>query len=1855
MVYNPRKTASIMLLFVLFAGLLFPLLSPPVVEAAVPVINKSSPLKGGIGGGYIVEIIGTGFSAESIVRIDGKTARVIEFLPDVGSNPGRLRVEVPPGNSIGPKDVLILNPDMTWDLWEGGFEYLPGPVINYITPNSGQVGTEIEVRGSNFRLGDTVAVRIGGILTPLLPSKPFTDTSLWVAAPSGLTGTVSLEVAIVRDGTETDEKVRIPAGFTYTSEMSSPTITGLLPVNTGLTTGGQELTILGSDFRVAVGAPDPIFPRVYFGAQLAVITSINTGSITVLTPPNTAGAKNVLVVNPDGRNSNMVPFYYVIPEKETTIESVTPNFGSREGGTPITISLLNLPLLEFDPARPGEKYIQRMELTIGGIPAGEYPNPVSGELRVINSHTLEAITPGGSLGKQDVILWIVLNDDSTLQVVLTRGFEYRTPQSQPRVTAVNRLEVPLNQWVADQAEQLGPAEGPVFEQTPIIITGQDFRSPQEGETVRVLVGLDHATDVTVLSPRHIYAVVPVGQAPSVKDITVINPDGASFRARNAYTYRGGALRVDSVTPNFGPVSGGTEIVVRGANFRTDLATLVVLVGIVDADGSEHFEVARFKDPANKVEADGQGERMTVITPPYTQGWKSVRVRNIYGEYTKPNAFFYLPPVFNAPIITGLEPVQGPVTGGTTVVISGDNFATGAQVKFGSVTASAASTLVESLNRIRVVTPPSLPGWHGVTVVNPDGQEFTWWAPPQDANDPADPDAKGFFYYSAPVITSLDPNRGSTSGSGIIEINGSQFFPGIKVVFGKAGQAVHQEAPEVYLVNSGKLRVRLPATVTAASNVPVTVINRDGGSFTLEEAFSYVTATTLPQVERVVPDFGPVGGNIEVLITGQEFPPNPVVYFGWERVLQVVSASKTQLRVRIPSNLPGKYPVTVINPNNMGAGVLEDAFEYLPSLTSPAIQSVTPPRGSKDGGTYVTITGQNFWEGARVFFGPQEVPQDNVDFRSGTLLKVLTPPGELGSVDVRVVNPDGGSALKRDAFTYMSPSDDYLPTVTSIEPNRGTTGGGTFVTIKGDNFWKDVQVFFSGLPALKVVRVDRETITLETPPHPPGRVEVTVANQDGGVITVMDGFEYMVPGSSPVITSIDPAVGMAGAETLVTISGGDFRSGLKVLFGGIPGRVASISYDTILVYTPQHAKGRVDVTVLNPDLGSVTRRNAFEFRSSAPRIISVHPAAGSRAGGDIVYITGVNLIQETGFQLFFGSTPIEDTAIEWLDAQTLKITTPPGPLGYVDVRVVNPDGEEFVLRQGFLYKNPSSSPEITGITPAAGPTAGGIWITLHGVDFRQEAMVYFQGQPAAKVRLLDSGVLMALLPPYHPGEVDVTVVNYDGGSHTLERSFAYRVPESNPRIDRIEPNRGPHLGGTAVTVTGLDFRPGIKVFFDGMEAAGVQFRDYRTVTAVTPPGAAGAKDVTVLNPDHGVFTLARGFSYFQVSEPVITAVSPNQGPATGGTEITVSGAKFAKGVLVTVGGQPVTDLRWINEGTLKMLTPPGSVGWREVRLINPDGGWTARANGFYYQRPRAVPDSPGWLWVTTHDHATLRLRWGWSEFAEYYEVYMSESSSGTYRFLTQTRDTGYYVTGLDRNQRYYFKVRAVNELGASSFSETDYAWTSSSGEDPAIPLPQVRIAAGGSEVNVIIPNDSSFRSYYRIILNQAEYRQASRFSVSLPGEVAKAAPRNLIIDTGVVRLQMASQALWTPRLNNLTSREMADAWARITIGYSSQSIGEQALAALAKGTRLLTPVVEVGWETQVGRRVFVNDLFYGTVTLNLNFDPETLSQKNWQKTAVYYYDGSAQTWKAAPVSRDPYWPTLSVDLKGPGRYVLVEQP
>jgi len=85
-------------------------------------------------------------------------------------------------------------------------------------------------------------------------------------------------------------------------------------------------------------------------------------------------------------------------------------------------------------------------------------------------------------------------------------------------------------------------------------------------------------------------------------------------------------------------------------------------------------------------------------------------------------------------------------------------------------------------------------------------------------------------------------------------------------------------------------------------------------------------------------------------------------------------------------------------------------------------------------------------------------------------------------------------------------------------------------------------------------------------------------------------------------------------------------------------------------------------------------------------------------------------------------------------------------------------------------------------------------------------------------------------------------------------------------------------------------------------------------------------------------------------PTITSISPQQGPETGGTTITITGENFStkenKKAKVTVGGKPANNVVVADETRITAVTPPGEVGTVQVVVENPEVEGTASISFTY---------------------------------------------------------------------------------------------------------------------------------------------------------------------------------------------------------------------------------------------------------------------------------------------------------------------
>ena len=177
--------------------------------------------------------------------------------------------------------------------------------------------------------------------------------------------------------------------------------------------------------------------------------------------------------------------------------------------------------------------------------------------------------------------------------------------------------------------------------------------------------------------------------------------------------------VTTIAPQTGPIEGGTAVTIAGTNFTE---SAVVTVGGVGLAGAQVVNATT----------------ITGTTGAHAAGVVDVLVRIGNQTATLGGGFTYTPPppVILPPTVTSIAPTSGPTDGGTPVTITGTNFAQGATVLIGAVTAPNVQVL--NATTITAVTGAHPAGVASVVVIVgstsgslPAG--FTYIAPPPNVS------------------------------------------------------------------------------------------------------------------------------------------------------------------------------------------------------------------------------------------------------------------------------------------------------------------------------------------------------------------------------------------------------------------------------------------------------------------------------------------------------------------------------------------------------------------------------------------------------------------------------------------------------------------------------------------------------------------------------------------------------------------------------------------------------------------------------------------------------------------------------------------------------------------------------------------------------------------------------------------------------------------------------------------------------------------------------------------------------------------------------------------------------------------
>ncbi|MCA9843096.1 MAG: IPT/TIG domain-containing protein [Dehalococcoidia bacterium] len=590
-----------------------------------------------------------------------------------------------------------------------------------------------------------------------------------------------------------------------------------------------------------------------------------------------------------------------------------------------------------------------------------------------------------------------------------------------------------------------------------------------------------------------------------------------------------------------------------------------------------------------------------------------------------------------------------------------------------------------------------------------------------------------------------------------------------------------------------------------------------------------------------------------------------------------------------------------------------------------ITSVSPSSDNTSGGADVTILGANFL-GATcpddVTFGGTAALSCSI--ASDNRIQAVAPNHAAGIVDVLVDNRDGGQNVPSAASKFEYTSG---PAIHSLNPASRPAGQTSEVVIHGNGFTGASAVSFGGTPAVAFNIDDDDQITATAPALTVGTVRVSVTSPSGtSPNTPADDFTYT--GNIPLVTSVTPNSGPVAGGTQVTITGQFLGTVTSIKFGSFTASVFHVDSSTTLTATVPSGTvpGTVDVTVITPAGTSPTAGTGNDFTYTlAPTITGLNPDTGPTGGNNNVIISGTNLLGVT--TVSFGGTNALSFVIN--GATQITAVAPPHALGTVNVSVTNASGTSpNVAADDYEYLG---GPNITGVSPTGGPTAGGTVVTITGSGFTGVTAVSFGAIAATSFTFVSDTSITATSPAQALGTVHIRVSAPGGTSPEVNADrFTYGVPS----VSALTPNSGPKTGGGFITITGSNFLGATIVLFGTNESPAIQVSSGTSIVAQVPAGT-GVVHVRVQSPA-GLSTTTDDDEYTYNALPTISSLSPSQGPVAGGTQVVITGTDLTGATSVAFGGNAATSFQVDSSTKITAVAPAGVPGAVTVRVVTPQG-------------------------------------------------------------------------------------------------------------------------------------------------------------------------------------------------------------------------------------------------------------------------------------------------------------------------------
>jgi alpha-tubulin suppressor-like RCC1 family protein/signal transduction histidine kinase len=777
------------------------------------------------------------------------------------------------------------------------------------------------------------------------------------------------------------------------------------------------------------------------------------------------------------------------------------------------------------------------------------------------------------------------------------------------------------------------------------------------------------------------------------------------------------------------------------------------------------------------------------------------------------------------------------------------------------------------------------------------------------------------------------------------------------------------ATNIQVTSSTSLIATTPSH--SAGFVDVSVVRYDGLSGTQSNAYEFMVG---PTITGVAPATGQTIGGDTITITGSGFSDNVTVTFNKVAASALTRINDSTLTVTTPASTAGTRDVIVHNSDGQTA-VAPAAFTYLEP--NPTITSITPNAGSATGGQAVTITGQNFSNGAKEVSQIVSGATHSCGIYDGqAYCWGLNNYGQLGNNSTNAssvpVAVDASGVLAGKTILSIETGDYHTCVIASDNQAYcwGYNAQGQLGNNSTNNSSVPVAVVTTGVLAGKtilsiavgdyhtcVVASDNQTYCWgnnaqgQLGNNSTGQSTVPVATTTTGalagktVISITAGTNHtcaiasdnqaycwgyngygQLGNNSTTQSTVPVAVvttGVLNGKTVSSITAGANHTCV----------VASDNLPYCWGYNAQGQLGNNSTTQSSVPVAVVTTGVLNGKTVSSITAGTNHTCA--IASDNQAYCWGYNGNGQLGNNSTTQSTtPAAVDTSGVLAGKTVSQITAGGNY----TCAIASDYQAYcwgINTNGQLGNNSK--------TDASTPVAASI-VTVRAIA------VLFDNQAATNVQLQSPTTITAVAPAHTAGTVDVAVNRYDNKTTVLAASYTY---VGTPTIASVSPNTGSIEGGNTVTVNGTNFHDGIRVKVGGIYAASVTLISDTSLSFVVPEGVVpGSVDVMLEDTFGKTATLTAGYTY-QLPTQTITSITPTIGSMSGGTRVTITGTGFAAKsdggtwYSVTFGGTQATAVTYINDTTLQATTPAHALGVVDVSVTSAYTNAATLTSAFTY--------------------------------------------------------------------------------------------------------------------------------------------------------------------------------------------------------------------------------------------------------------------------------------------------------------------